>query len=203
SRQVQESSRISGEAVTQAQRTDERIIKLAQAASRIGDVTQLITSIAEQTNLLALNATIEAARAGAAGKGFAVVAQEVKQLAEQTAKATSEISTQIGEMQAATQDSVTAIKEIGGTIGRISQIATPIASAVEERAAATREIPRNIQQAAAGTVQVANNIPEVSQGAAETGTASTAVLTSAKSLADQSGRLKTEVDKFLATVRAA
>jgi methyl-accepting chemotaxis protein len=202
-RQVQESSRISGEAVSQAQKTDERITKLAQAASRIGDVTQLITSIAEQTNLLALNATIEAARAGAAGKGFAVVAQEVKQLAAQTAKATSEISTQIAEMQAATQDSVTAIKEIGGTIGRISEIATTIASAVEEQGAATQEITRNIQQAAAGTVQVATNISEVSEGAAKTGTASSAVLGSAKSLADQSGRLKTEVDKFLATVRAA
>ena len=202
-RQVQESSRISGEAVSQAQKTDERINKLAQAASRIGDVTQLITSIAEQTNLLALNATIEAARAGVAGKGFAVVASEVKQLAAQTAKATSEISTQIAEMQAATQDSVTAIKEIGGTIGRISEIATTIASAVEEQGAATQETTRNIQQAAAGTVQVANNISEVSEGAAKTGTASTAVLTSAKSLADQSGRLKTEVNKFLATVRAA
>ncbi len=202
-RQVQESSRISGEAVSQAQKTDERITKLAQAAARIGDVTQLITSIAEQTNLLALNATIEAARAGVAGKGFAVVAQEVKQLAEQTAKATSEISTQIAEMQAATQDSVAAIKEIGGTIGRISEIATSIASAVEQQGAATQEITRNIQQAAAGTVQVANNISEVSEGAAKTGVASSAVLASAKSLADQSGRLKTEVDKFLATVRAA
>jgi methyl-accepting chemotaxis protein len=202
-RQVQESSRISSEAVSQAQKTDERITKLAQAASRIGDVTQLITSIAEQTNLLALNATIEAARAGVAGKGFAVVAQEVKQLASQTAKATSEISGQISEMQAATHDSVAAIKEIGTTIGRISEIATTIASAVEEQGAATHEITRNIQQAAAGTVQVASNVSEVSAGAAKTGTASAAVLSSAKSLADQSGRLKTEVDKFLATVRAA
>ena len=202
-RQVQESSRISGEAVTQAQRTDERITKLAQAAARIGDVTQLITSIAEQTNLLALNATIEAARAGTAGKGFAVVAQEVKQLAAQTAKATSEISTQIAEMQSATQDSVTAIKEIGTTIGRISEIATTIASAVEEQGAATQEITRNIQQAAAGTVQVTGSISEVSEGAAQTGTASAAVLASAKLLSGESGRLKTEVDKFLATVRAA
>ena len=202
-RQVQESSRISGEAVTQAQKTDERITKLAQAAARIGDVTQLITSIAEQTNLLALNATIEAARAGAAGKGFAVVAQEVKQLAAQTAKATSEISTQIAEMQSATQDSVTAIKEIGTTIGRISEIATTIASAVEEQGAATQEITRNIQQAAAGTVQVTGSISEVSEGAAQTGTASAAVLASARSLSGESGRLKTEVDKFLATVRAA
>ena len=147
---MQESSRISGEAVTQAQKTDDRVSKLAQAAGRIGDVTQLITSIAEQTNLLALNATIEAARAGEAGKGFAVVAQEVKQLAAQTAKATSEISTQIAEMQAATHDSVGAIKEIGGTIGRISEIATTIASAVEEQGAATQEITRDVQQAAGG-----------------------------------------------------
>jgi len=202
-RQVQESSRISDEAVEQAQKTDERMAKLAQAASRIGDVTQLITSIAEQTNLLALNATIEAARAGEAGKGFAVVAQEVKQLAAQTAKATSEIGTQITEMQAATQDSVTAIKEIGGTIGRISQIATTIASAVEEQGAATQEITRNIQQAAAGATQVATNITAVSRGAGETGSASAQVLSSARSLATESNRLKLELGKFLATVRAA
>jgi methyl-accepting chemotaxis protein len=202
-RQVKESSDIAREAVGQAQRTDARINKLAQAATRIGDVTQLITTIAEQTNLLALNATIEAARAGVAGKGFAVVAQEVKQLASQTAKATSEISTQIAEMQAATQDSVGAIKEIGGTIGRISDIATTIASAVEQQGAATHEITRNIQQAASGTAQVANNIAAVSDGAAKTGTASADVLTAAQSLADQSGRLRKEVEKFLATVRAA
>jgi methyl-accepting chemotaxis protein len=202
-RQVQESSEIARQAVSQAQKTDDRITKLAQAATRIGDVTQLITSIAEQTNLLALNATIEAARAGEAGKGFAVVAQEVKQLASQTAKATSEISTQIAEMQSATQESVSAIKEIGGTIGRISEIATTIASAVEEQGAATHEITRNIQQAAAGTAQVANNISAVSEGAAKTGTASADVLTAARSLSEQSGRLKTEVEVFLATVRAA
>ncbi len=165
-RQVQESSRISHEAVDQAHKTDDRINKLSQAASRIGDVTQLITSIAEQTNLLALNATIEAARAGVAGRGFAVVAQEVKQLAAQTAKATSEISGQIAEMQAATQESVVAIKEIGGTIGRISEITTTIASAVEEQGAATQEITRNVQQAAAGTTQVASNITDVNRGAA-------------------------------------
>jgi methyl-accepting chemotaxis protein len=202
-RQVQESSRISQEAVAQAQKTDERITKLAQAASRIGDVTQLITSIAEQTNLLALNATIEAARAGEAGKGFAVVAQEVKQLASQTGKATSEISTQIAEMQSATQESVTAIKEIGGTIGRISEIATTIASAVEEQGAATHEITRNVQQAAHGTTEVAGNITKVSRGAAETGSASSQVLASAKSLSNESNRLKLEMHKFLETVRAA
>jgi methyl-accepting chemotaxis protein len=202
-RQVQESSEIARQAVGQAQKTDERILKLSQAANRIGDVTQLITSIAEQTNLLALNATIEAARAGVAGKGFAVVASEVKQLASQTAKATSEISTQIAEMQSATQESVTAIKEIGGTIGRISEIATTIASAVEQQGAATQEITRNVQQAAAGTTEVANNITEVNDGAAKTGAASADVLSAAKTLAGQSGRLKTEVDRFLATIRAA
>jgi methyl-accepting chemotaxis protein len=202
-RQVGESSNIAREAVGQAQKTDQRINKLAQAATRIGDVTQLITTIAEQTNLLALNATIEAARAGEAGKGFAVVAQEVKQLASQTAKATSEISTQIAEMQAATQDSVAAIKEIGGTIGRISEIATTIASAVEQQGAATHEITRNVQQAASGTAQVANNIAAVSDGAAKTGTASADVLTAAQALSEQSKRLKTEVEKFLSTVRAA
>jgi methyl-accepting chemotaxis protein len=202
-RQVQESNQIAAQAVEQAAKTDDRITKLAQAASRIGDVTQLITSIAEQTNLLALNATIEAARAGEAGRGFAVVAQEVKQLASQTGKATSEISGQIAEMQAATQESVTAIKEIGGTIRRISEIATTIASAVEEQGAATQEITRNIQQAANGTTQVASNISEVSSGAAMTGSGAAQVLASANSLAEQSGRLKAEVDKFLGTVRAA
>jgi methyl-accepting chemotaxis protein len=202
-RRVQESSGIAGEAVGQAQRTDARINKLAQAASRIGDVTKLITSIAEQTNLLALNATIEAARAGEAGKGFAVVAQEVKQLASQTAKATSEISGQIAEMQAATQDSVAAIKEIGSTISHLSEIGAMIATSVDQQGAATQEISRSVQQAAAGTSRVATNISEVREGAHQTGVASGDVLSAAKSLADQSGRLQGEVEKFLATVRAA
>src|SRR6201747_304527 len=202
-RQVLDSNRIATEAVDQATRTDARIAELSLAANRIGDVTKLITTIAEQTNLLALNATIEAARAGEAGCGFAVVAQEVKALASQTAKATDEIGVQIAGMQTATQDSVLAIKEIGGTIGRISEIATTIASAVEEQAAATQEITRNVQQAAAGTAKVADNISEVNAGAAQTGTASGHVLTAAKSLSDESNRLKTEVGKFLATVRAA
>ncbi|HUI95914.1 MAG TPA: methyl-accepting chemotaxis protein [Xanthobacteraceae bacterium] len=202
-RQVQESSRIAAEAVRQAQQTDARIGALAEAAGRIGDVVKLITAIAEQTNLLALNATIEAARAGEAGKGFAVVAQEVKQLASQTAKATDEIGAQIKGMQGATDESVAAIKEIGGTIGRISEIAATIAAAVEEQGAATQEIARNVQRAAQGTTQVATNITDVSRGAAETGSASTQVLGSAKSLANESNRLKLEMDKFLDTVRAA
>jgi methyl-accepting chemotaxis protein len=202
-RQVQESSKIAKEAVQQAQKTDARIAELSQAAGRIGDVVKLITSVAEQTNLLALNATIEAARAGEAGRGFAVVASEVKALAGQTAKATEEISSQIAGMQAATQDSVTAIKEIGGTIGRISEIAAAIAAAVEEQGAATQEISRNVQQAAQGTAQVASNITDVNRGAGETGSASSQVLASAQSLSSESNHLKLEVDKFLTTVRAA
>jgi methyl-accepting chemotaxis protein len=203
SRQVQESSRIAVEAVKQAQATDARINELSKAAGRIGDVVKLITAIAEQTNLLALNATIEAARAGEAGRGFAVVASEVKQLASQTAKATDEIGTQIAGMQAATQDSVAAIKEIGGTISRISEIASTIAAAVEEQGAATQEIARNVGEAAKGTQQVASNITDVNRGAGETGSASSQVLSSAQSLSHESNHLKAEVDKFLSTVRAA
>jgi methyl-accepting chemotaxis protein len=203
SRQVQESSRIANEAVAQAQRTDGRIAELSQAAGRIGDVIKLITAIAEQTNLLALNATIEAARAGEAGKGFAVVAQEVKQLASQTAKATDEIRGQIAGMQTATRESVAAIKEIGDTIARISQIATTVAAAVEEQGASTQEIARNVAQAAQGTAQVTSNIGEVTRGASETGTAAAQVLGSAKSLANESTHLKMEVARFLATVRSA
>ncbi len=164
SRQVQQSSRIASEAVKQAEATDERITTLSKAAGRIGDVVKLITSVAEQTNLLALNATIEAARAGEAGKGFAVVAQEVKALAAQTAKATEEISSQIDGMQTATNQSVAAIKEIGGTITKISEIAATIAAAVEEQGAATGEIARNVGEAAKGTAQVATNITDVKSG---------------------------------------
>ena len=203
SRQVHESSKIAGDAVKQAQVTDARISELSQAAGRIGDVVKLITAIAEQTNLLALNATIEAARAGEAGKGFAVVASEVKLLAAQTAKATDEIGTQIAGMQTATQDSVAAIKEIGGTIGRIAEIANSVAAAVEEQGAATHEISSNVQQAARGTTEVASNIVNVNRGAAETGSASGQVLSAARSLAKESTMLKGEVAKFLATVRAA
>jgi methyl-accepting chemotaxis protein len=202
-RQVQDSSQIARQAVHQADKTDARIGELSTAASRIGDVVKLITAIAEQTNLLALNATIEAARAGEAGKGFAVVAQEVKALAAQTAKATDEIGTQIASMQSATHESVAAIKEISGTIGRVSEIAASIAAAVEEQGATTHEIARNVHEAAQGTVQVTANISEVNRGASETGSASTQVLAAAQSLARDAGQLKIEVDKFVVKVRAA
>jgi methyl-accepting chemotaxis protein len=202
-RQVGASSRIADEAVSQAASTDARINELSKAASRIGDVVQLITAIAEQTNLLALNATIEAARAGEAGKGFAVVATEVKALAAQTAKATGEITTQIAGMQTATEESVAAIKTIGETIRKVSQIAATIAAAVEEQGAATQEIARNVTEAARGTTLVASDIGGVKQGAGETGAASSQVLASAQQLAGESNRLKLEVDKFLATVRTA
>jgi methyl-accepting chemotaxis protein len=203
SRQVQTSAQIAGDAVDQAQKTDARMNQLSQAASRIGAVVELINTIAGQTNLLALNATIEAARAGEAGRGFAVVASEVKTLAEQTAKATGEISQQITDIQAATQDSVVAIKEIGATIGRISEISSTIAAAVEEQGAATQEISRNVQRAAAGTAEVASNITDVQRGATETGSASSQVLSAAQSLSQESNRLKLEVGKFMGTVRAA
>jgi methyl-accepting chemotaxis protein len=202
-RQVQDSSRIATEAVKQAEDTDRRIGELLSAAGRIGDVVKLITAIAEQTNLLALNATIEAARAGESGKGFAVVAQEVKALAAQTAKATDEIGIQIASMQSATRDSVAAIKAIGETITRVSDIAAAITSTVEQQGATTQAIARNVQQAAQGTADVAVNINDVNRGAGETGSASSQVLGSAQSLAHESSRLKAEVEKFLATVRAA
>ena len=203
SRQVQDSARIAGEAVQQAGRTNDHVGELAKAAGRIGDVVELISQIAGQTNLLALNATIEAARAGEAGRGFAVVASEVKALAEQTAKATGEISQQIAGIQTATEDSVGAIKAIGDTISRMSEIASAIAAAVEEQGAATREISRNVQQAARGTQQVSASIVDVQRGASQTGSASSNVLASAKSLSGESSRLKVEVGKFLDAIRAA
>jgi methyl-accepting chemotaxis protein len=203
SRQVQESARMAGEAVGQARTTTERVGELSKAATRIGDVVELINTIAGQTNLLALNATIEAARAGEAGRGFAVVASEVKALAEQTAKATGEIGTQISGIQAATHESVNAIKEISDTIEKLSEISSTIAAAVEEQGAATQEISRNVQQAAQGTQQVSSNITDVQRGATETGSASSQVLSAAQMLSGDSGRLKSEVSKFLTSVRAA
>jgi methyl-accepting chemotaxis protein len=202
-RRVKESSQIADAAVRQAEQTDGRIGKLSRAAQEIGDVVKLITAIAEQTNLLALNATIEAARAGDAGRGFAVVASEVKSLASQTAKATDEISNHISGMQGATQESVAAIKEIGGTIGKISDIASTIASAVEQQSSATQEIARSVQTVAQGTQEAAANVMQVNRGATETGAASEEVLNSARSLSSESTRLREELDRFMANIRAA
>ncbi|HEX4194316.1 MAG TPA: methyl-accepting chemotaxis protein [Stellaceae bacterium] len=203
SRQVAESTRITSQAVTETEKTDAQIQGLAEAAQRIGDVVKLINDIAGQTNLLALNATIEAARAGEAGKGFAVVASEVKSLANQTAKATEEISAKIAEMQSATSLSVQAVQGIGQTIARINEIATTIASAVEEQGAATQEIARNVQQASAGTAEVSSNIVGVTKAANDTGAASTQVLGAAGELSKQSESLRGEVDTFLSKIRAA
>ena len=183
SRQVAESARISNEASEHAQQTNVQINGLAEAAQGIGEVISLINDIASQTNLLALNATIEAARAGEAGKGFAVVASEVKNLATQTGKATEDISVKIAQIQTATQQSVTAIGTITHTIGRINEISTMIASAVEEQGSATQEIARNVQEEAArGTQEVSSGISHVSQVVGETGAAATQVLSSAGEL---------------------
>ncbi len=202
-RQVAQSSEIASGAVKEAERTNEIVLGLANAANKIGEVVELITDIAEQTNLLALNATIEAARAGDAGKGFAVVASEVKNLANQTARATEEISSQIGGIQNATSEAVDAIAGIGGTIGEINEIAATIAVAVEEQGAATGEIARNVEQAATGTQTVTSNITEVTTAAGETGHAAGEILSATGELSQQSERLKVEVDKFLNQIRAA
>jgi methyl-accepting chemotaxis protein len=203
SRQVSESSKVVTKAVEEANLTKDMVRGLDEAAGRIGKVVALITDIAEQTNLLALNATIEAARAGEAGKGFAVVASEVKNLANQTAKATEEIGGQISGIQQATKQSVEAIERIFKTIENVNQISTTIASAVEEQGAATQEIARNVEQAAAGTQEVSSNISGVTQAAGETGQVATQVLSAAQELARQSTTLRSEVDAFLADIKAA
>ena len=203
SRQVQESARMASDAVSQARNTTDRVSELSKAAARIGDVVELINTIAGQTNLLALNATIEAARAGESGRGFAVVASEVKALAEQTAKATGEIGEQISGIQTATQQSVGAIRDISGTIEKLSEISSVIAAAVKEQGMATQEISRNVEQAAQGTRQVSSGITDVQRGASETGSASSQVLSAAQILSRDSDRLRREVAKFLGTVRAA
>ncbi|MEE7447569.1 methyl-accepting chemotaxis protein [Methylobacterium radiotolerans] len=202
-RQVAGSAELAQRAVHEADQTGTLVQELSVAVSRIGDVVGLISNIAGQTNLLALNATIEAARAGVAGKGFAVVASEVKALAEQTAKATSEISTQIAQIQASTGQAVTSISGITGRIREISGVATSIAAAVEEQGAATQEIVRNVAQAAMGTGEVTSNISGVAGAAEETGAAASQVLGAASELSRQSEYLTSEVGRFLATVRAA
>lgn len=203
SRQVAQSVAISTQAVADVEQTGQTVEALATAAQRIGDVVRLISDIASQTNLLALNATIEAARAGDAGKGFAVVASEVKTLASQTGRATEEISNQIAEIQAATQAAVASMRGVNTTIVRMQDIATGIASAVEEQGAATQEIARNVQQAAVGIEDVSGTIGEVSQAAQETGTAADQVQTAATALGQQSTDLQIAVTRFLARVEAA
>jgi len=202
-RQMEQSSKIAHQAVSEADRTNTVVEGLSKTAQRIGEVVQLIQMIANQTNLLALNATIEAARAGDAGKGFAVVASEVKSLANQTAKATSDIKTQIDDIQATTGHTVEAIRTIGGIIREMNEIATAIASAVEEQGAATREIAANVHQAAQGTSAIASNIEGVSRAAGDTGAAATQLLGVAGGLSKQADTLSNDVDSFLATVRAA
>jgi chromosome segregation ATPase len=203
SRQVAQSAKIAGKAADDAKHTDSVVRALAEGARSIGEVVGLISNIAGQTNLLALNATIEAARAGDAGKGFAVVASEVKSLATQTAKATDQIGQQIAQIQAATNEAVTAIQGISSTIAEVNEIAAAIAAAVEEQGAATQEIARNIQQASAGTQDVTSNIAGVNQGASTTGAAAGEVLTAAGELSRQAEHLNGEVGRFIAEVKAA
>jgi methyl-accepting chemotaxis protein len=201
-RQVGQSATIAGNAVDEADSTNATVQGLAEAAGKIGEIVTLINDIAGQTNLLALNATIEAARAGEAGKGFAVVAQEVKNLANQTARATEEISAQIGAVQEETEGAVSAIKNIRGIIGEINDIAAIIASAVEEQGASTREIARNVQQAARGAQEVNQNIENVNKAAGETGAAAAEVLGSAKHVSEQFDSLRGGVESFLKEIRA-
>ena len=203
SQQVAQASVMITDGVQQAARSNDQVQSLTASADKIGDVVRIISDIASQTNLLALNATIEAARAGDAGKGFAVVASEVKALANQTAKATGEIAEQIKAIQEATQISAQSIQNVTATINKVSETAAAIASAVEQQGAATQEISRNVLQAAQGTQEVSGNIMGVTQAAEQTGAAAAQVLASAGALSRNGEALKTQVDAFLAEVRAA
>jgi methyl-accepting chemotaxis protein len=203
SRQVARSSEIASRAVGDAERTNATVQVLSTGAEKIGEVVKLIHSIAAQTNLLALNATIEAARAGESGRGFAVVASEVKALANQTAKATEEISGQVAAMQQSTSDAVSAINGITQTIAQMSEITNGISNSIEQQGEATREIARNIQQVAAGSNEISAHIGGVTSAAEATGKAASDVLSNARELDTQSGMLRSAVDGFLAKVRAA
>jgi methyl-accepting chemotaxis protein len=203
SRQVTRSSEIASKAVGDAERTNATVGALSTGAEKIGEVVKLIHSIAAQTNLLALNATIEAARAGESGRGFAVVASEVKALANQTAKATEEISAQVAAMQASTSEAVASIGGITETIGQMNEITASLSTAIEQQGNATREIARNIQQVAAGSSEISAHVGGVTTAAAATGLAASDVLSNARELDNQSGMLRSAVDGFLAKVRAA
>ena len=202
-RQMSESTKIAGDAVAQAGRSESLVRALSEGAQKIGAVVNLINEIASQTNLLALNATIEAARAGEAGKGFAVVASEVKSLANQTAKATEEISAQIGSIQQATGETVKAIGDISGIISRINEITTAVAAAVQEQGAATQEIARNVQQAAQGTQDVSTNIVSVTEASQHTGASATQLLGASGELSKQAEQMRAEVEKFLSAIKVA
>jgi methyl-accepting chemotaxis protein len=203
SRQVTRSSEIASKAVSDAERTNATVQVLSTGAEKIGEVVKLIHSIAAQTNLLALNATIEAARAGESGRGFAVVASEVKALANQTAKATEEISGQVAAMQSSTSDAVLSIGGITETIAQMSEITVSIATSIDQQGEATREIARNIQSVAAGSSEISAHIGGVTSAAEATGLAASDVLANARELDNQSDKLRTAVDEFLAKVRAA